>query len=132
MRVFITLIIVVFFAACMEAPNVNMQQVAHGQQLYETHCANCHQLDGKGIARIIPPLLNADYILKNRNLLPKIIRNGMQQSIVVNGVNYHQKMPGNNKLTDNELTALINFVEFRFAKSTQLLSVDSVKLLLKQ
>jgi mono/diheme cytochrome c family protein len=132
MRVFITLIIVVFFAACMEAPNVNMQQVAHGQQLYETHCANCHQLDGKGIARIIPPLLNADYILKNRNLLPKIIRNGMQQSIVVNGVNYHQKMPGNNKLTDNELTALIDFVEFRFAKSTQLLSVDSVKLLLKQ
>jgi mono/diheme cytochrome c family protein len=132
MRVFITLIIVVFFAACMEAPNVNMQQVAHGQQLYETHCANCHQLDGKGIARIIPPLLNADYILKNRNLLPKIIRNGMQQSIVVNGVNYHQKMPGNNKLTDNELTALINFVEFRFAKSTQLLSVDSVNLLLNQ
>jgi cytochrome c551 len=132
MRVFITLIVVVFFAACMEAPNVNMQQVAHGQQLYEIHCANCHQLDGKGIARIVPPLLNADYIVQNRNLLPQIIRNGMQQQIVVNGVNYHQKMPDNNKLTDNELTALINFVEFRFAKSTHLLSVDSVKILLKQ
>jgi mono/diheme cytochrome c family protein len=131
MRVFITLIVVVFFAACMEAPNVNMQQVAHGQQLYEIHCTNCHQLDGKGIARIVPPLLNADYIVQNRNLLPQIIRNGMQQPIVVNGVNYHQKMPGNNKLTDNELTALINFIEFRFAKSTQLLSVDSVKLLLR-
>ena len=131
MRVFITLIVVVFFGACMEAPNVNMQQVAHGQQLYEIHCTNCHQLDGKGIARIVPPLLNADYIVQNRNLLPQIIRNGMQQQIVVNGVNYHQKMPGNNKLTDNELTALINFIEFRFAKSTQLLSVDSVKLLLR-
>lgn len=131
MRVFITLIVVVFFAACMEAPNVNMQQVAHGQQLYEINCTNCHQLDGKGIARIVPPLLNADYIVQNRNLLPQIIRNGMQQQIVVNGVNYHQKMPGNNKLTDNELTALINFIEFRFAKSTQLLSVDSVKLLLR-
>lgn len=131
MRVVITLIVLVFFAACMEAPNVNMQQVAHGQQLYETHCANCHQLDGKGIARIIPPLLNADYIVQNRNLMPQIIRNGMQQPIVVNGVSYQQKMPGNNELTDEELTALINFVEFRFAKSTQLLSVDSVKLLLR-
>ncbi len=131
MRVVITLIVLAFFAACMEAPNVNMQQVAHGQQLYETHCANCHQLDGKGIARIVPPLLNADYIVQNRNLLPQIIRNGMQQPIVVNGVSYQQKMPGNNKLTDEELTALINFVEFRFAKSTQLLSIDSVKLLLK-
>ncbi len=132
MRVVITLIVVVFFAACMEAPNVNMQQVAHGQQLYEIHCANCHQLDGKGIARIIPPLLNADYILKNRNLLPKIIRNGMQQRIFINRIIYQQKMPNNNKLTDAEITALVNFVEFRFAKSTQLLSADSVKNLLNK
>jgi mono/diheme cytochrome c family protein len=132
MRVVITLIIVVFFAACMETPNVNMQQVAHGQQLYETHCSNCHQLDGKGIARIVPPLLNVDYILQNRNLLPQIIRHGMQQRILVNGIIYQQKMPNNNKLTDAEITALVNFVEFRFAKSTQLLSADSVKLLLNQ
>ena len=128
MRVFITLIVVVFFAACMEAPNVNMQQVAHGQQLYEIHCTNCHQLDGKGIARIVPPLLNADYIVQNRNLLPQIIRNGMQQQIVVNGVIYQQKMPGNSLLSDTELTALVSFLEFRFGKATQLLSVDSVKL----
>jgi mono/diheme cytochrome c family protein len=131
MRVVITVTFMAIFAACMEAPNVNMQQVAHGQQLYETHCSNCHQLDGKGIARIIPPLLNADYITQNRNLLPQIIHNGMQKTIVVNGVNYQQKMPGNNKLTDEELTALINFVEFRFAKSTQLLSLDSVRLLMR-
>lgn len=131
MRVFITLIVVVFFAACMEAPNVNMQQVAHGQQLYEIHCTNCHQLDGKGIARIVPPLLNEDYIIQNRNLLPQIIRYGMQKRIVVNGITYQQKMPANSKLTDAEVAALVNFVEFRFAKSTQLLSVDSVKLLLR-
>ena len=118
--------------ACMEGPSVNMQQVAHGQQLYETHCANCHQLDGKGIARIVPPLLGVDYIIQNRNLLPKIIRYGMQQRIVVNGITYQQKMPGNSKLSDVEVAALVNFVEFRFAKSTQLLSTDSVKLLLNQ
>jgi mono/diheme cytochrome c family protein len=132
MRVVVTLIVIVFFAACMEAPNVNMQHVAHGQQLYETHCVNCHQQDGKGIARIVPPLLNADYIVQNRNLLPQIIRNGMHQKIVVNGVMYQQKMPSNNKLTDAELTALVNFVEFRFAKSTQLLSADSVTMLLRK
>ncbi len=132
MRVLIKLLMISFFAACMEAPSVNMQQVAHGQQLYETHCANCHQLDGKGIAHIVPPLLGADYIIQNRNLLPKMIRYGMQQRIVVNGITYQQKMPSNSKLTDAELTALVNFVEFRFAKSTQLLSADSVKLLLNQ
>ena len=132
MRVLIKLLMISFFAACMEAPSVNMQQVAHGQQLYETHCANCHQLDGKGIAHIVPPLLGADYIIQNRNLLPKMIRYGMQQRILVNGITYQQKMPSNGKLTDVELTALVNFVEFRFAKSTQLLSADSVKILLNQ
>ena len=132
MRVIITFLMIYILAACMEGPSVNMQQVAHGQQLYETHCANCHQLDGKGIAHIVPPLLGADYIIQNRNLLPKMIRYGMQQRILVNGITYQQKMPSNGKLTDAELTALVNFVEFRFAKSTQLISADSVKLLLNQ
>ena len=132
MRVLIKLLMISFFAACMEAPSVNMQQVAHGQQLYETHCANCHQLDGKGIARIVPPLLGVDYFVQNRNLLPQIIRHGMQQRIVINGITYQQKMPANSKLSNVEVAALVNFVEFRFAKSTQLLSADSVKLLLNQ
>ncbi|MBP9185671.1 MAG: cytochrome c [Bacteroidia bacterium] len=132
MRTLIILSLLFFVVACMETPTVNMQAVAHGQELYETHCANCHQQDGKGLARIVPPLLNADYLTLYRDSLPNIIYHGMHYPIVVNGIMYQQKMPENSKLSMQELTAVINFVEFRFAKLTQLLSIDSVELLLRK
>ncbi len=132
MRIIGILSLLFFVASCMENPTVNMQAVAHGQELYETHCSNCHQQDGKGLARIVPPLLNADYITIYRDSLPNIIYHGMHYPIVVNGIMYQQKMPGNSKLSLKELTAVINFIEFRFAKSTQLLSLDSVELLLRK
>ncbi len=123
----------VLVVACNQTVTpVDMQQVAHGQQLYEKHCANCHQLDGKGLAQIVPPLLNADYIVLNRAELPSIIKHGMHKPITVNGVDFNLKMPANPKLTDIEVRALVNFVEFRYAKSTQLMSADSVKMLLER
>ncbi len=123
----------VWMVACNQTVTpVDMQQVAHGQQLYEKHCANCHQLDGKGLAQIVPPLLNADYIVLNRAELPSIIKYGMHKPITVNGVDFNLKMPANPKLTDIEVRALVNFVEFRYAKSTQLMSADSVKMLLER
>lgn len=109
---------------------VNMQTVAHGQQLYEANCSNCHQADGKGLAKLIPPLLDADYLTQNRLILPCIIREGMSAPITVNGIMYQQKMPAHHKLSVDEITALVNFVEFRYAKSSSLLSKDSVALLL--
>lgn len=120
-----------FVAACNSAVSpIDMQQVAHGQQIYETHCANCHQSDGKGLAQIVPPLLNADYIAKNRAKLPSIIKHGLADKIVVNGMDYQLKMPGNPTLSEQELVAIVNFVEFRYAKSTQLMSKDSVLMLM--
>ncbi|MFN9112240.1 MAG: c-type cytochrome [Bacteroidota bacterium] len=119
-----------FTMACNEVPGVNMQQIAHGQQLYETHCSNCHQADGKGLAMLIPPLLNADYIVDSAAQLPCIIQNGMRGPVEVNGSVYNLKMPGNNKLTVEEITAIVQFVQFRFAKQTTLLSKDSIQLML--
>ncbi len=109
---------------------IDMQQVAHGQQVYEKHCANCHQLDGKGLAQIVPPLLNADYIVSNRAKLPAIVKHGLSEKIMVNGMDYQLKMPGNPTLSDEEVLAVVNFVEFRYAKSTHLMSKDSVMMLM--
>lgn len=130
MKLLLFLGALVLVMACNQTVTpVDMQQVAHGQQLYEKHCANCHQLDGKGLAQIVPPLLNADYIVLNRAKLPALIKHGISSKIEVNGISYQLKMPSNPKLSEAELLALVNFVEFRYAKSTKLMSKDSVVLL---
>jgi len=82
-----------------------------GAQLYATHCASCHGTQGEGLRRLIPPLAKSDYLPANYAYLPCLIRKGQRQSIVVNGIEYNQYMPGNEGLTDSEITNLLNYVQ---------------------
>ena len=38
-----------------------LQFAIPGKELYENYCANCHQKDGTGLGKLIPPLRDADY-----------------------------------------------------------------------
>lgn len=88
--------------------------------LYETHCANCHQTDGSGLARLYPPLVQSDYVMQHIQQLPSIIRNGISDTLSVNGIAYHMAMPANPKLTEEEVKLIANYVLIRFNK------VDSI------
>ena len=82
-----------------------------GQRLYAQHCAGCHGDQGQGLARLIPPLAGSDYLADHRAQLPCLLRRGQNEVIVVNGVGYHNIMPGNKALSPAQLTNLLNFVE---------------------
>ncbi len=82
-----------------------------GQRLYAQHCAGCHGEQGQGLARLIPPLAGSDYLADHRAELPCLLRNGQNQVIVVNGVGYHNVMPGNKTMSAAQLTNLLNFIE---------------------
>ncbi|HEX8660074.1 MAG TPA: cytochrome c [Hymenobacter sp.] len=82
-----------------------------GQRLYAQNCAGCHGDQGQGLARLIPPLAGSDYLVKHRAELPCLLRNGQNEPIVVNGVGYHNVMPGNKALSTAQLTNLLNYVE---------------------
>ena len=82
-----------------EAAKLNQYMVA-GMQLYRQHCANCHQVDGTGLARLIPPLKDSDYLQKLKpGELACQIRYGLEKEIVVNGIEFNEKMPAIQKLT---------------------------------
>ena len=80
-----------------------------GKKIYDTYCVNCHMEDGTGLASLIPPLANADYLKNNQDQIPCIILKGINDTIVVNGRTFAQKMEGV-KLTSIQLTNLINYI----------------------
>jgi mono/diheme cytochrome c family protein len=82
----------------------------HGRILYENFCENCHGHDGEGLRGLIPPLKNSDYIKNNQDKLPCLIYEGQKDTIVVNGKTYSQAMPGITKLTEFEITNVLNFI----------------------
>ena len=82
-----------------------------GEKLYAQNCSGCHGEQGQGLARLIPPLAGSDYLTAHRNELACLLHNGQNEAIVVNGVSYHNVMPGNKKLSPAQLTNLLNFIE---------------------
>lgn len=81
-----------------------------GERLYKTHCANCHMDNGEGLAGLMPPLAGSDYLAQHRERIPCIIRNGLQDTIVVNGKVYAEQMLPNSLLSDIQITNIANYI----------------------
>lgn len=102
------------------------QYLAAGKQLYNLHCANCHQIDGTGLANLYPPLKDSDYLKTNRNASICGMRHGHKGGIVVNGVYYGQEMPANLKLEDLDIAEIATYVYTEFTDSVQIVTINEV------
>jgi len=84
--------------------------MVEGEQLYRTHCSNCHQVDGKGLRRVYPPLASSDYMEANFERVICGMKYGLQGEIVVNDIDYVQAMPGVPSLTELELAEIATYI----------------------
>lgn len=87
-----------------------LQYAIEGKILYENYCANCHQKDGIGLGKLIPPLFESDYMLEDIERTVRIIKYGQEGEIIVNGQVYNQAMPANPKLTDLEIAQIVTYL----------------------
>lgn len=97
-----------------------------GQQLYQIHCSNCHQIDGKGLGKVYPSLNQSDYMAANLDKVLCIMRNGMKEEIIVNGVTYNQLMPGVPELTDLEVAEIATYIYNSWGNEEGLIGVGMV------
>ncbi|MGB0930342.1 MAG: c-type cytochrome [Chitinophagales bacterium] len=81
-----------------------------GQMHYELYCANCHKNNGEGLANLIPPLANSDYLLEHVEELPCMIYYGMNHEIEVNGRTFNQPMPANAELSSQQIMLIANYI----------------------
>ena len=103
------------------------QYLVEGKRLYTLHCANCHQVDGKGLARLYPPLKDSDYLIPNKKKVICGIRFGQKGEILVNGTIFNQEMPPNPKITDLEIAEIATYIYTEFADSVQIITINNVR-----
>ena len=101
-----------------------------GEKLYALHCAGCHGDQGQGLARLIPPIAGADYLVDHRAELPCLLRNGQNEVIVVNGIGYHHIMPGNKTMSVAQLTNLLNYIESHWGNEAAPRTIRDVQMAL--
>lgn len=109
-----------------------MKFAVNGKRLYENYCGNCHQPDGRGLGKLIPPLRNSDYFKASVHRSIWIMRNGQQGEIVVNGETYNQAMPANPQLKPLEIAQISTYLYNIWGLNEGVISASEVEDYLKK
>ena len=102
-----------------------------GKRMYDFWCANCHMEDGTGLVKVNPPVAQSDWLEQNQSMLPCLIRNGANDTMVVNGVIYHHEMIAFPQLSDIEITNIINYMNHAWGNNYGERNINEVKAWLK-
>ena len=84
-----------------------------GFDAYTATCSGCHQAGGVGLEGTFPPLVDNPNVMDDQ-YLRDTISNGKQGELVVNGVTYNGVMPAFDSLPDDQVDALVAYVQSGF------------------
>ncbi|GAB1446052.1 MAG: cytochrome c [Cyclobacteriaceae bacterium] len=134
---FLFIIIIIELSGCNPGNTSNksvkyQQYFVEGEQLYTTHCSNCHQKSGKGLGLLYPPLDQSDYMDQHLSEVICLIKNGKSGELIVNGKSYNQPMPGIPTLTDLEIAEIATFIYNSWTHEQGIIDVKEVTKILKE
>ena len=101
--------------------------LAKGKLVYTTYCLSCHQADGGGVPNMNPPLINTPYVLGEKTRLIKILLNGLNEEVEINGSYYTNPMPAHNFLKDEDIANVLSFVRNNFTNKAPVITAAEVK-----
>ena len=100
-------------------------RIEMGKRLFGTVCAACHQPTGQGIPGRFPPLAGSDFLNADKRRAIKIVVNGLQGELVVNGQRFNNAMP-RFPLTDDDISSALTFVYNSFGNSGKEVTPEEV------
>jgi mono/diheme cytochrome c family protein len=101
--------------------------IANGKLVYTQNCASCHQVDGHGVQNMNPPLIQTSYVLGDKTKLIKIILNGFNEDVEINGNTYSNIMASHDFLKDKEIADVLTYIRHSFGNKASAVSVAMVK-----
>ncbi len=104
------------------------ERIELGRRLFASICAACHQPTGQGLPNVFPPLAGSDFLNADKKRAIKIVINGRQGEVVVNGVKFNNSMPSF-PLSDQDIANALTFVYNSFGNSGLEVTPEEVKTL---
>lgn len=97
-----------------------------GKGTYSTYCSVCHQADGKGVPGMNPPLANKEWVGGDKTKLIKIVLNGLNEPITVNGEKYQNVMASHDFLNDKQIADVLTYVRKSFGNDFEAITEAEV------
>lgn len=100
-----------------------------GRKVYGTYCVGCHQGNGAGAPGQFPPLAKSDWVnVEGPNRMVRIVLNGIQGPLKVNGVDYNNAMLAwRDQLTDQDIANVISYVRNEWGNKGSAATAAEVK-----
>ena len=104
-----------------------------GKRVFTQNCMVCHQSTGLGIPGQFPPLVGSEWVIggdwQGDNHLVGILLKGLQGPVQVNGRTYTNTMPAWGQLSDEQISAVLNFIRSEWGNAAPPISSEYVKAL---
>ena len=104
------------------------ERIELGKRLFGSICAACHQPTGRGLPNMFPPLAGSDFLNADKNRAIKIVINGRQGEVIVNGMRFNNSMPSF-PLSDDDIANVLTFVYNSFGNLGFEVKPEEVKFL---
>lgn len=111
-------------AVAKETPG-KMNQL--GKEIYDQHCMACHQKDGSGVSAMYPPVVQNPRVLGDKQQLIKIILEGQEGQIEVNGQVYNGVMAPYDFLSNEEVASVLTYIRKNFKNDAKAISPEEVQ-----
>jgi mono/diheme cytochrome c family protein len=107
-----------------------LKKVVKGDLIYVGVCQTCHQPNGLGVGGQYPPLAGSEWLLEDIETPIRIVLYGLEGPITVRGTTYNNKMPPfHDKLTDEEISAVLSYVRSSWGNSASAINPEDVSAL---
>ena len=106
----------------------NAQNKVNGKKIFETRCLVCHQSDGGGVPNMNPPLDGATNVNgKDIARLVKIIRNGYDERVALDGMYYNNAMTANPDLKEDAIADVLTYIRTSWSNKAGAVTTSQVK-----
>lgn len=113
------------------SPKSKAEKIELGRRLFSSVCAACHQPTGQGLPNVFPPLAGSDFLNADKTRAIKIVINGRQGELIVNGRKFNNSMP-KFPLGDEDIANVLTYVYNSFGNAGLEVQPDEVKILRNQ
>jgi len=97
-----------------------------GKQVYTSYCQGCHMENGMGVPALNPPLGGTDWVTGDKDRLIRVVLNGLNEPIEINGETYQNVMASHGFLSDQQIADVLTYIRNAFGNEASPISVGEV------
>ncbi len=103
------------------------KKIHPGKTIYDTYCLACHQEDGMGVPGMNPPLGKSEWVTGDKTRVIKVVLNGLDIPIEINGESYQNIMAPHDFLTNQQVADVLSYIRSNFGNQASAITAEEVQ-----